>query len=52
LGFRGLCIFNMLPEGGRVRAVIYACYTPAALAMGEDLRKKKQNFERRERTTH
>jgi hypothetical protein len=29
---------------------IDACYTPAALATEEDLRKKKEIFERRERT--
>ncbi|KAH8755962.1 hypothetical protein F5882DRAFT_481916 [Hyaloscypha sp. PMI_1271] len=44
--------FNVLPEGENVRAVIYACYTPASLATPEDLHRKKEIFERRERTTH
>ncbi|KAH8665715.1 hypothetical protein BGZ60DRAFT_378005 [Tricladium varicosporioides] len=44
--------WNVLPEGGKVRAVIYACYTPAALASKEDLALKKEIFEKRERTTH
>ncbi|KAE9369064.1 hypothetical protein N431DRAFT_510519 [Stipitochalara longipes BDJ] len=43
--------FNVLPEGDNVCAVIYACYTPAALATPEGLEKKKEIFER-ERTTH
>ncbi|CZR57868.1 uncharacterized protein PAC_07757 [Phialocephala subalpina] len=44
--------YNVLPEGKNTRAVIYACYTPAALASKEDLEKKKEIFEKRERTTH
>ncbi|KAL3423308.1 hypothetical protein PVAG01_05055 [Phlyctema vagabunda] len=44
--------YNVLPTGKQTRAVIYACYTPAALATPEGLAKKKEIFEKRERTTH
>ncbi|RDW68122.1 hypothetical protein BP6252_09518 [Coleophoma cylindrospora] len=44
--------YNILPTGKQTRAVIYACYTPAALATPEGLAKKKEIFENRDRTTH
>jgi ectoine hydroxylase-related dioxygenase (phytanoyl-CoA dioxygenase family) len=44
--------YAVYPETDTVRTIIYACYTPAALASKEDLALKKEIFEKWEATTH
>lgn len=41
-----------LPESDTIRTVIYACYTPRALAKPEDVAYKAELFKRFEATTH
>jgi hypothetical protein len=44
--------YAVYPTTDTIRTIIYACYTPVALASAEDLQKKKEIFERWEATTH
>jgi hypothetical protein len=44
--------YAVYPTTQTIRTIIYACYTPAAMASPEDLQKKKEIFERWEATTH
>ncbi|KAI4659154.1 uncharacterized protein J4E92_003957 [Alternaria infectoria] len=44
--------YAVYPETDNIRTIIYACYTPAAMASKEDLAKKKEIFEKWEATTH
>ncbi|KAG9600568.1 hypothetical protein KCU77_g13153, partial [Aureobasidium melanogenum] len=44
--------YNEVPRSQNMRALIYACYTPATLAKPEDLQKKAQLFDQRIGTTH
>ena len=44
--------YAVYPETDNIRTIIYACYTPAAMASREDLEKKKEIFEKWEATTH
>ncbi|ENI01687.1 hypothetical protein COCC4DRAFT_74701 [Bipolaris maydis ATCC 48331] len=44
--------YAVYPETDTIRTIIYACYTPAAMASKEDLEKKKEIFEKWEATTH
>ncbi|KAI4723767.1 hypothetical protein E4T49_08503 [Aureobasidium sp. EXF-10728] len=44
--------YNEVPRSQNVRALIYACYTPAASATPEALEKKAQLFDERIGTTH
>jgi hypothetical protein len=41
-----------LPENNNIRTVVYAAYTPRALATPEDLKLKQDCFSRWEGTTH
>jgi len=38
--------FAKFPETDMIRTIIYACYVPASMAQPEDLKKKKEIFER------
>jgi ectoine hydroxylase-related dioxygenase (phytanoyl-CoA dioxygenase family) len=44
--------YASLPENDKIRTVIYAAYTPRALASPEDLKLKQEVFKRWEGTTH
>ncbi|EXJ79491.1 hypothetical protein A1O1_08755 [Capronia coronata CBS 617.96] len=44
--------YNVLPEGDQLRALFYACYTPAEFATQENLEKKREIFRRKQGTTH
>jgi len=44
--------YNVLPESENIRALIYACYTPASFATPDDLGKKAELFDQRKGTTH
>ncbi|TVY14532.1 putative phytanoyl-CoA dioxygenase [Lachnellula arida] len=44
--------YNVLPESDNIRALIYACYTPASFAAPDDLDKKAELFDQRKGTTH
>ncbi|EHL01873.1 Clavaminate synthase-like protein [Glarea lozoyensis ATCC 20868] len=44
--------WNVRPVSKQTRALFYVCYTPASFSSKEELAKKKQIFEARERTTH
>ncbi|KAF8864877.1 hypothetical protein BDZ45DRAFT_669251 [Acephala macrosclerotiorum] len=43
---------NVLPSSQNLRALVYACYTPASFATAEDLEKKAKLFMERKGTTH
>ena len=44
--------YNVLPEGDQLRALFYACYTPARFATTENIEMKKEIFKRKQGTTH
>ncbi|KAK3337597.1 hypothetical protein B0T19DRAFT_455480 [Cercophora scortea] len=43
---------SVLPESEQIRTILYATYAPASLATAEDLRLKRELFERFEGSTH
>ncbi|KAJ5801383.1 uncharacterized protein N7518_003451 [Penicillium psychrosexuale] len=44
--------FNCVPSSQNLRAVVYACYTPASFATPDVLQKKSEFFDQRIGTTH
>ncbi|EXJ94891.1 hypothetical protein A1O1_00009 [Capronia coronata CBS 617.96] len=44
--------FNQVPKSQNLRAIIYACYTPASFASSQDLKTKAELFDQRAGTTH
>ncbi|KAJ5373312.1 hypothetical protein N7517_005318 [Penicillium concentricum] len=44
--------FNCVPSTQNLRAIIYACYTPASFATPDVLQQKGENFDQRIGTTH
>jgi ectoine hydroxylase-related dioxygenase (phytanoyl-CoA dioxygenase family) len=44
--------YAVYPKTDMIRTIIYACYTPVAMASPEALQKKKEIFEKWEATTH
>lgn len=44
--------YAVYPQSDKIRTIIYACYTPAAMAPPEELEKKKEVFKIWGATTH
>ena len=44
--------YNKVPSSGKLRAVMYVCYTPASFASSKDLEEKALYFKERVGTTH